>query len=98
MSGIFPPFNYNVSHLNGNLDYTNPNHKLIILFKTVVRATTRSQEIKLSIPIDDGGDRGFIYTLEVANVFDDIVITNCALLTKTIFCVTALIKISKPMP
>ncbi len=74
---IKPHFNYNIGYLNGNLDYTSPDHKLVILFGTVARAASRStHEIKLSIPVNNGGARGFDYTLKVANKFDDIFVNN----------------------
>ncbi len=74
---IKPPFIYHVSYLNGNLDYTPPNHKLVNLFGTFARAASKStSEIILSVPINDGGAGGFDYTLEVANVFDNIIINN----------------------
>ncbi len=70
-------FKYHISFLNDNLDYTPPDNKLVTLFGTLIRAMSRSPwEIKLSIPVDDGGAGGFKYTLEVTNVFDDIITKN----------------------
>ncbi len=69
---IDSPFKYHVSHLNGNLNYTPSNHKLVNLFGTLTGAASKSiNEIKLSVPIDDGGARGFDYTLEAASDFDN---------------------------
>ncbi len=62
-------------YLNDNLDYKPPKNNSIILFGTLIRATSRTpHEIKLSIPIDDGGKGGFNYTLE-GNAFDNAVLT-----------------------
>ncbi len=74
---IKSPLNCNVSYFNGNLDYTPPYHKSVILFGTVARVAGRStHDIKLSVPIDDNWAGGFNYTLENANEFDDIVVKN----------------------
>ncbi len=71
------PFKYNVSYLNGNLDYNPPDNKLITLFDTLAQAASKSTwELRLSFPINDGGTCGFNYTLKVANIFDNIVINN----------------------
>ncbi len=70
-------FQYNVSYLNDNQEYNPPNHKFVHFFGTVARAASKSTyKIKLSILVDDSGAGGFDYTLQVANKFDDIVISN----------------------
>ncbi len=76
---INSPFKYHLSYLNDNLNYKPPNHKPISIYGTVVRTTSKTpSEIKLSIPVDDGGtgDASFDFALEVANVFDNIVTNN----------------------
>ncbi len=70
------PFKYHLSYLTDNLNYKPPNHKPISIYGTVVRATSKTpHEIKISIPLNDGGagDASFDFALEVANVFDNIV-------------------------
>lgn len=65
---INSPLKYKVSYLNGNLDYTPCDHKLVTLFD--------GHEIKLSVPVDDGSARGFDYNLKVTNIIDKIVLNN----------------------
>ena len=75
---IDSPFKYNVSYLNDNLDYTPLSHTAITIYGTLAaaanRTTRETRQINLSVPVDDGGAGGFDYTLEVANMFDDIVL------------------------
>ncbi len=74
---INSPFKYNVSYLNGNLDYKPPNHKSVTLFGTLTGAASKSTwELKCSVPVNGSRARGFDYTLKVANIFDNIVINN----------------------
>lgn len=89
---IDSPFKYYTKCLNDNLDYKPPNHKSIAIFGTLVGATSKTLwEIKLTIPINNGGTgpAQFDYTLYVASVFDDI-ITHNKTCTFTIdqFCAT----------
>ncbi len=39
---INSPFKYHVSYLNGNLNYTPPDHKSVNLFGTLVEAASKS--------------------------------------------------------
>ncbi len=74
--------------------------KIVNLFGTVARVTSKSTfKIKLSIPVNDSGAGGFDYTLQVANKFDNTLITsglcnfppnNRVQLTKTMFCIQQL--------
>ncbi len=76
---IDSPFKYHLCYLSDNLYYKPPKHKPISIYGTVVGATSKTPcEIKISIPINDGGagDASFDFTLEVANVFDNIVTNN----------------------
>ncbi len=76
---IDSPFQYHLSYLNDNLNYKPPNHKPISNYGTGVWAMSKNPcEIKLSIPVNDGGagDACFDCALKVVNVFDNIVTNN----------------------
>ncbi len=71
------PSHYGVSYVNDNLNYAPPDHKLVNLFGNFTGAVSKSTcEITLSIPVNDGGAGGFDYTLQVANMFDNMVTDN----------------------
>ncbi len=71
------PFKYHLSYLNDNLYYKTPNHKTITLFGTLINHTSKTlRDTKLPILVGNGGKGGFDYTLEVANVFDNVVTNN----------------------
>ncbi len=54
-----------------------PNHKLVKLFGSIARVTSKSKcGIISMVPIDDGGTSVFDYILQVANEFDDTIINN----------------------
>ncbi len=54
---IKSPFKYHINYHNSIVDNIHPNCKLISLFGTLARAASKSPwEIKLSVPIDNGGD------------------------------------------
>ncbi len=54
-----------------------PNHQSVNLFGTLARAVSKSTgKMKMYVPINNSRARGFDYTLEVANEFDDNVINS----------------------
>ncbi len=76
---IDSPFKYHLCYLNSSLNYKTPSCKPFGIYGNVVRQTSKKkQEIKTTVPVDDGGagKASFDFALEVANVFDNTITNN----------------------